>query len=84
MVVLSLAEARWGNAARDAPGATLHRDVGWLFRVWGTLNASRYPHPGVVAMRALPTESPQGLGKPGGHRTGVGLRLDTMENQEGT
>lgn len=46
MVVLSLAEATWGSAAGDA----LHRDVGWLFGVWETLDTSHYPHTSLVSM----------------------------------
>lgn len=64
MVVLILAEARWGSAA----GGALHRDVGWLFGVWETLDTSHSPHATMVSMGvplwALPAyEEPPGTEK---------------------
>lgn len=63
----------WGGEADSyASGDTLHRDVGWLFGVWGTLDVSHYPHPRMVPMgvtlwaRTAYREAPspaQGLGK---------------------
>lgn len=94
MVVLRLAEARGVKAASDASGDTLHRVVGWFFWCLGDTGCQLFPSPQAGANGSHPVDLnclqrgplplPRDWGNPGGHGTGVGLRLETMENQEGT
>lgn len=61
MIVVSLTEARWGNAASNDPGDTLYR---WWLGVWETLDTSHYPHHSMVLGVTCLQRTPRDWGKP--------------------